>query len=145
MTPILFWPLLVLTTGYALWRGGFYERAVALVCLAATLVSIGVHPSHGRYADVAWGELVIDSFVLAFFFAVALLSDRFWPLWVAGLQLTSSLGHFFKIIEPGLLPHAYAGAIRFWSYPILVILFVGSWRSYRRRLVERQLRAAPNA
>jgi len=142
MTPILFWPLLTLTCGYALVRGGFYERAVALICLAATFVSIGVHPSHGRYEDVAWGELIVDSFVLTSFIAIALLSDRFWPLWVAGLQLTSSLGHFFKIIDPDLLPHAYAGAIRFWSYPILIILFVGSWRSYRRRLEERRLRTA---
>lgn len=74
--------------------------------------------------------------MLASFLAIALLSDRFWPLWVAGLQLTSSLGHLFKMLDPGLLPHAYAGAIRFWSYPILVILFVGSWRSYRRRHAE---------
>jgi len=134
MTPIVFWPLLLITTGYALVRGGIYERAVAVICVAATLASIMLHPAQGRYVGVAWGELAIDSFVLGSFLAVALLSDRFWPLWVAGFQLTSSLGHLFKILEPGLLPHAYAGAVRFWSYPILVILFIGSWRSYRRRL-----------
>ena len=48
MIPILFWPVLVLTCGYALYRGGVHERAVALVCILATLVSINIHPSIGR-------------------------------------------------------------------------------------------------
>ena len=28
-----------------------------------------------------------------------------------------------------LLPHAYGAAVRFWSYPILIILAIGAWRS----------------
>ena len=126
MIPILFWPVLVLTCGYALYRGGVHERAVALVCILATLVSINIHPSIGRYASVATGEL----------------ADRFWPLWIAGLQLTSSSAHLLKSIEPDLIPHAYAAAVRFWSYPILLVLFIGTWRAHRRRLRQQTLEAA---
>jgi hypothetical protein len=65
--------------------------------------------------------------VLAGFITVALRSKRFWPLWVAGLQLTTSLGHFLKGVDQDLLPRAYGAALQFWSYPILIILAVGTF------------------
>ena len=63
---------------------------------------------------------------------MALVSDRFWPLWIAGLQLTSSMGHLFKAIDAELLPIAYAAALRMWAWPILIILGIGTWRAQRR-------------
>ena len=136
MAPILFWPLLVLACGYALLRGGRHERTVAIVCILATLVSMNVHPAHGRYAQVDWGELTVDFAVLAAFVAVALQSDRFWPLWLSGFQLTSSFAHIFKAVDSDLIPHAYAAAVRFWSYPMLLVLLFGTWRAHRRRTRE---------
>ena len=67
--------------------------------------------------------------MLAGFVAVALRSNRFWPLWVAGLQLTTALGHVLKAIDHDLVPRAYGAALQFWSYPILLILAVGTWRA----------------
>lgn len=85
------------------------------------------------YSSVETGILAVDILALLAFTYAALISDRFWPLWVSGLQLTTSLGHLFKVIDPKLLPLAYAAALRFWSYPILIILFVGVWRHQRRK------------
>jgi hypothetical protein len=65
---------------------------------------------------------------------VALRSKRFWPLWVAGLQLTTSIGHLLKGVDQDLLPRAYGAALQFWSYPILLILAVGTYRCHRRRI-----------
>jgi len=76
--------------------------------------------------------MIVDLGVLAGFVTVALRSKRFWPLWVAGLQLTTSLGHILKGIDPDLLPRAYGAALQFWSYPILLILAVGTFRTQRR-------------
>jgi hypothetical protein len=73
--------------------------------------------------------------VLTAFVFIALNSDRFWPLWVAGLQLVTSFAHFLKALDPGLVPQAYGAAVRFWSYPILIILAVATWRGHRRRAV----------
>jgi hypothetical protein len=80
--------------------------------------------------------MVIDLTVLAAFLFVALRSNRFWPLWVAGLQLTMSTSHVLKAIELDLLPRAYAAAAIFWSYPILLILAIGTWRSHQREMRE---------
>jgi hypothetical protein len=133
MSPILFWTLLILTCGYALCRGGRYERIVAGVCVIGALATVAVDsPLNHLYVHVEAGALLVDLAVLAAFIAVALQSDRFWPLWVAGLQLTTSAAHFLKAVEPHMIPMAYGLALRFWSYPILIILFIGAWRTRRR-------------
>jgi hypothetical protein len=133
MSPILYWSLLALTCGYALLRGGHYERLVASVCIVASFATVAVNsPLNRMYVHVETSALLVDMAVLAAFVSIALLSDRFWPLWVAGLQLTTIVAHFLKAMDSDLIPTAYGLAVRFWSYPILVILFVGAWRSHRR-------------
>jgi hypothetical protein len=90
-------------------------------------------PLAKRYSGVETGELTVDLLVLAAFTYIALRSERFWPLWVAGLQLTASMAHMLKSIELGLMPQAYAAATRIWSYPILIIIAVGAWRAHKRQ------------
>jgi hypothetical protein len=119
--------------GYALLRGKTDARIVALVCIVANFASYAVV---SRYASVETGVLIVDLLTFLAFTCVALRSDRFWPLWISGLQLTTSLGHLTKAIETELMPLAYAAALRFWSYPILIILAVGVWRSQRRQRAE---------
>lgn len=130
----VFWALLLLTCGYALWRGQRDERIAGAACLLASVATrLVISPQQLRYSQVEIGLLAIDLAVLAVFTAVALRSQRFWPLWIAGLQLTTSMAHLFKAVELDLLPHAYGAAMRFWSYPILLILVIGTWRGQRRR------------
>lgn len=134
MSPILYWTLLTLTCGYAILSGRRFERLAAAICIAGTVATISVNSPLGElYMHVEIGALMVDAAVLIAFVAIALQSDRFWPLWVAGLQLVTSFSHFLKAIEPTLVPQAYGAAVRFWSYPILVILAVGTWRGHRRR------------
>lgn len=137
MSRYFFWAILLITCGYALWRGRKYEQLSALLFIAASVVSVLVRvPLHERYLGVEQSDLVIDSVVTIATVAIALRSDRFWPLWVAGLQLTISMSHMLKAIQPDLLPLAYAAAERFWSYPTLIILFIGAWRQHKRQVSE---------
>ena len=127
--------LLLLTCGYALYRGRKQERLVALICLVATCTSVVLHaPPNKRYVGIEYGDVLVDSLVMIAFVFIALQSDRFWPLWIAGLQLTMNVAHLLKAVQPGLLPAAYEAAERFWSYPILIILAIGTWRGYKRRM-----------
>ena len=133
--PFIFIPLLLAICLYAWWRGGADERIVALTCLAGTVATLlVVSPLRQRYASLEEGLLLVDLAVLAGFITVALRSKRFWPLWVAGLQLTTSIGHVLKGVDQDLLPKAYGAALQFWSYPILVILLVGTYRRHQREL-----------
>jgi hypothetical protein len=134
MAPTLFRILLAIVAAIALLRGGRDERTVGLICVVGTFVTeIALSPLHQRFEGVETQALIVDLAVLAGFLAVALQSARFWPLWVAGLQLTTIMGHLVKGIESDLLPRAYGAAMTFWSYPIIVILAVGTWRSHQRR------------
>ena len=132
---ILFDLLLFGTCGYALLYGRHDARIVSAVCIAANFASFALV---SRYQAVEMGVLAIDLLVFAAFTIVALRSDRFWPLWVSGLQLTTTLGHALKSIEFELIPIAYAVSLRFWSYPILIILAVGTWRGHQRRMREQE-------
>lgn len=131
---IIFWIVLFATCGYALWRGSKYERIAAVVFITATFLSLFMHsPLQGRYGAIEASDLIVDSAVLVAVMAIALASDRFWPLWAAGLQLVDSMSHVMKAIDADLVPKVYGAAERFWSYPILLILLIGAWRQHQRR------------
>ncbi|GAA4713556.1 hypothetical protein H9L13_03980 [Sphingomonas lutea] len=131
---LAFWGILLGTFAFTLWRGRSDERTVAAVCLLATLATqFVIPPPQERYSYLDLELILIDLAVLAAFVAVALRSERFWPLWISGLQLTISISHVLKAIDQDLLPRAYAAAAVLWSYPILVIILIATWRSHHRR------------
>lgn len=133
----IFWTILLLTCGYALWRGRSDERIVAAMCLLASVTTrFAISPLQVRYASVETGLLAIDLILLGVFVWIALRSQRFWPLWVAGLQLTNSVSHLIKFADFDLVPRAYSAAAALWSYPILLILAVATWRSHQRGRAE---------
>jgi hypothetical protein len=118
---------------YALLRGKTEARIVASVCLVANFATLTLR-SHvvTEYSSVEAAVFVVDILCFLLFTYAALISDRFWPLWISGLQLTTSFGHVLKALDSQLVPLAYAAALRFWAYPILIILAIGTWRSQRR-------------
>lgn len=133
MRIIIYLALLLAVTVYALMRGDRDARITALACVGATAgTAFVLSPLLSRYGSVEIGVATVDVAVLAIFVAVALQSTRFWPLWISGLQLTTTLAHLIKLIQPELLDVAYAAALRFWSYPILLILAVGTYRANLR-------------
>jgi len=108
-----------------------------LVFLVGDFATLALRsPLAGSYSSVESGIMVVDVIAFVAFTYAALISDRFWPLWVSGLQLTTSMGHVLKAVDANLMPLAYAAALRFWAYPILIILAIGTWRSHHRTLKE---------
>ena len=129
LNPIIYIVMLAAVAVYAFLRGRSEERYAAAICILATVATrVAISPLADRYSGVEIGV------TLAGFVAIALRTDRYWPLWVAGLQLTTLVAHLLKAIQLDLLPHAYAAAGRFWVYPIFLIIVVGTWRSHRRTL-----------
>lgn len=133
MAPWLFRTLLISVVLFALWRGGREERLVAAFCAVGSVMThLLIAPLHERFQDVELGVLAVDLVLLGGFLAVALRSYRFWPLWVAALQLTTTLGHILKGLDADLIPKAYAASLSFWGYPILIIVLIGTWRAQPR-------------
>ena len=133
MAPNLFRILLALVALYALLRGTRDERHVGIIFVLGVIATeIVLPPVRERFAGVEIKLLLVDLAAFAGFLWVALRSERFWPLWMAGLQLTAILGHVLKAVDVHLFSRAYAAALVFWAYPMLFILALGTWRSTRR-------------
>jgi hypothetical protein len=130
---ILYNLLLFGACGYAFWRGKIDARIVAVAFFVGNFATFALRSElKGGYSSVETGIFAIDVACLLAFTYAALISDRFWPLWVSGLQLTTSFGHVLRAADSDIVPLAYAAALRFWGYPILIILAVGVWRSQQR-------------
>jgi hypothetical protein len=143
LSPIVYHLLLAAVAAYAFLRGRSDERLAAAICIIATVATRFVlSPVTSRYSGFEYGVFIVDVLTLAGFVAIALRTDRFWPLWVAGLQLTTLVAHVLKAIKIDLLPYAYAAAGRFWVYPIFLIIVVGTWRSHQRSRREQHAQAA---
>lgn len=142
MAPNLFRVLLVLVALYALLRGKRDERQVGLIFVIGVIATeLVLPPARERFASVETRLMFVDLAVFGGFLWVALRSARFWPLWMAGLQLTAMFGHLLKAIDVELFARAYAAALVFWAYPMLLVLAVGTWRNERRTRRERDLAA----
>ena len=133
LTPQTYYAILFLVSAYAFLRGRSDERIAVATCILATFATNFVYSPTGSYVGVERGVLLVDLGALAAFTFLALRSDRFWPLWVAGLQLTTVIAHALKGVQLDLMPQAYAAAARFWVYPIFLIIVVGTFRSARKR------------
>jgi urea transporter len=135
LSPQTYFIILAFVCGYAFVRGSADARIAALICLIASVASVVVaSPVATPYSSIESGIFVVDVAVLIGFTAIALRSDRFWPLWIAGLQLATILAHLFKVVDLDLIPKVYAAAARFWVYPIFLIIVIGTWRNHRRWL-----------
>lgn len=130
---LLFATFQLLVSGYALFRGGAPERIVAIamvVAAAATgLISPGSAPDFSRLVRAL---LLIDLGFLIAVLTVALFADRYWPLWIAALQLTALAIHGVRVYDPTLVPYAYAWTAAKAAYVMLLLLGAGVWRHAAR-------------
>ncbi len=135
---IIFWGLTALCCGYALLRGGAPERIGAAIIIVGSLLTVALGSAWAdRFEYVEVGIFLVDVVVLIAFVALAVLADRYWPLWVSALQAIGVLAHVARALEPNLMPWAYGVALAMGVYPMLLLLALGTWRHRSRMAVER--------
>jgi hypothetical protein len=114
------------------WKWGGRDERLAAGAFVLATVATNVAGS-STYVHTETGILLID--VLLFFglLALALSSDRFWPMWAAAFQLVGTMFHFASMTESGDIAWAYYVALIFWTYPVFIALGVGTWLEGRHR------------
>ena len=98
------------------------------VASVATVVLFNV--GAGTFNEVRPGPVVVDVLTLAALLWIALTSRYYWPMLVAAFQLVTVSTHGAMLIDPNVVPRAYAAGLAFWVYPMLAVIV---WASLRRR------------
>jgi hypothetical protein len=131
---ILLFYLLLAVAGAAAWiLGGRPERQVAAMLVAATISSkLVAWPLYGHFAEFETALSVIDVILLAGLLAVALTSDRYWPLWLTPLHAYTVIAHLGRWITPDTFVAVYLSNSALMADPGLILLIIASWRHYRR-------------
>ena len=97
---LLFVVLLAATAAYSFWRGDRENRLAATLCVGAVVMTqLLLQPVTHRFASVETKVFAVDLATFAGFTVIALGSSRFWPLWIAGFQLSTLIGHVLKAIH----------------------------------------------
>ncbi|MGH6616845.1 hypothetical protein [Sphingomonas sp.] len=129
----IFLGLQLLVSGYALLRGGAPERVTAIALTLAVLLGMVLQVSFPtRFYHVDLGVMAIDVALFGVLVALALYADRWWTLWVAAMQGLGAGAHLIKAIDSDTIRVVYAILAAAWSYPIILLLLVGTIRHQRR-------------
>lgn len=130
---ILFNTLLVGSCGYAFLRGGAPERAIAAILLIGVVLTFLFNLQSPRpFASVDIAVLIVDIGAFVGFTIVALRANRFWTLWVSALAGLGVLGHLSRFYGgTGISDWAYAVSLTIWSYPITVLIAIGTFNYHR--------------
>jgi len=123
---------LLLGCGYAAFRGGAPERwGAGMIFLSAILSNVALALGRRHYLTPDLGLMVIDLVYLAAATVLALRAQRYWPMWVAALQLDTMLTHVLKF-SSFAPPFSYAFALWLWGLPIPLLIGAGAWRHRQR-------------
>jgi hypothetical protein len=123
--------LTVLVCGAAFWKGGREEQIAAGGLLLGWIATLVLRDPRWDGAQV--GAFVVDGAFLALLTALALRSDRYWPIATAGFQLLAVTTHAARVLDKHLSGWAYATAEVIWTQLVLVALAVGVWGTWRAR------------
>ena len=130
--------LLLLVAVYACRKGGKPERHVAFILSGMLFINSIYAAIAGQltdYQQVPWFRVTLDLVGFVLILAVALRADRWWPLWVAGVQLLAVLAHLLRAIDASVPPLAYAIMER-WPFWIAIILTgIGTYFHARRERI----------
>lgn len=136
---ILFWHYFFLawfvgTVFYAVLRGGWSERAAAIIVSAASILSVAAAgTSRPDWHGVPPGIIFVDLQTLAAFFLLALVSGRLWTAWAAGFQIPIVIIDCWPLFMDGVAPRVLSNSEIFWAYPTFITIILGT-RSHQRMM-----------
>jgi hypothetical protein len=134
LRPLIYLGLFVLSVAIAIARGGAPERLAATFYTVAYILSnliTQVFFEHFEHLQI--GVLFIDimlGFVLIY---LSLISNRYWTIWASSFQIVAITAHLTKWIVPGILSLAYEISLVVWSYAVIPLLVIATYRHTERK------------
>lgn len=121
--------LLIISAALAVWRGGGWERATAIV-LVLTWIGTAVAPFDPTKPP--WIAIGLDGGTMLFLLYLALYSKRRWAVWAAAFQFLVMANHLAFVRFHELEQWAYVTAYYVWGDAVLLALIAGVLRPARR-------------
>ena len=125
---LLFDVTLLLTCGYAAWKGGRPEHVGAAINLTASALTTALRLMDAEYfAPAETMTLLIDFAVAGGFYRLGVTTTRFWPIWAGGFAVANLFMSLFGALLPRVPLFAYHTGLGIYAYLALVALAVGTF------------------
>ena len=101
---LAFYSALLLCVAYASVNGGRTGKAGSAIFILATMSSEAAVRMNPNWAGTSMGLFAVDAGCLLALLILALMSNRFWPIWALGLQTAAVATHLATLSIPDVVP-----------------------------------------
>ena len=139
---LAFYSALLLCVAYASVNGGRTGKAGSAIFILATMSSEAAVRMNPNWAGTSMGLFAVDAGCLLALLILALMSNRFWPIWALGFQTAAVATHLATLSIPDVVPKSLHALVSFWAIPILWVMVAGTHKDLQYKLgLERRSRA----
>ena len=131
---LAFYSALLLCAAYASVNGGRTGKAGSAIFILATILSAAAVRMNPSWAGTSLGLFAVDVGCLLALLILALMSNRFWPIWALGFQSVAVATHLATLYVPDVLPKSFQALLSFWTIPILWVMVAGTHKDLQYKL-----------
>lgn len=125
LVELTYWLLAASTLFYTTVYGGRDGQWLATAYLSGIILTKFAHAADRNWDHFHPIAFTIDVALFAALVLISLKSQRYWPLWIAGLQLAAVSSHLGALLVPVFAERVYFVLQSLWSLPQLIILVFG--------------------
>ena len=131
---LAFYSALSLCVAYASVNGGRTGKAGSAIFILATMSSEAAVRMNPNWAGTSMGLFAVDAGCLLALLILALMSNRFWPIWALGFQTAAVATHLATLSIPDVVPKSLHALVSFWAIPILWVMVAGTHKDLQYKL-----------
>lgn len=122
--------VVILTCGFAFWKGEWSERRAAAVLLGGWIAAIVMQDQAGYDAI---GVMAVDLVMLIALGLIAWYRGKDWAIWATACQAIVVATHFAYLMDFQITVRSYLNALAVIAYIEYAILVVGTFFTWRER------------
>ncbi|MBJ7388980.1 MAG: hypothetical protein JHC92_06030 [Sphingomonadaceae bacterium] len=134
MILLAFYSALLLCAAYASVNGGRTGKAGSAIFIVASISTVAAARMNPNWAGTSLELFAVDAGCLLALLILALMSNRFWPIWGLGFQIVAVATHLATLYIPDVVPKSFQALLSFWAIPILLVMVAGTHKDLQYRL-----------
>ena len=131
---LAFYSALLLCAAYASVNGGRTGKAGSAIFIVASISTVAAARMNANWAGTTLELFAVDAGCLLALLILALMSNRFWPIWALGFQSVAVATHLATLYIPDVVPKSFQALLSFWAIPILGVMVAGTHRDLQYKL-----------